>query len=257
MKIPYIVIVLVVLILVAFVVWFYSSSPSSPPSYSYDKMIQEIKTRFPVNNETVFRDLQKMQQIQAYYRDRPVPYLSNLTYKELFWLEDTAQDFSLYDWIAENYQTKYGLKTEAHPLLLEIHDRFFDDIMRAKEAVNKPRPHVWSKRLNIPIEYVLVESATSTSIPSGHAVQGFLFGCLFYRENRSFFDSRPEELAFLAMTTGDHGLCRVIGGVHFPDDYKAALVMAEAAMQGESVEPMLHSYKERVKQMESFFSRGI
>jgi len=224
----------------------YRVNPPQPKTetVSFKEFLEALQEEFPATDETVARDLRHMQRIQDAYRDRPVPYIPGITYKELFWLEDTAEKFSLYEWISTKFREEHGLKTEARPLLLEIQDRYFDQIMLAKEAIGKPRPIHWSKRLGIPIEAAQVASATSPSLPSGHALQGFAFGCLYYRENRAFFDKNKQELKKLAKYCSEHGLCRIVGGVHFVDDVRAALVMTRHLMRNESVEPVLDIYKQ-------------
>lgn len=211
---------------------------------TFDEYIQEIKRRFPVNDESVARDLKEMQEIQKKYSTYTVPYLPHITCKDLFWLQDTGQDFNLYEWIDK----KYG-KQIYYDILLEIEQRYVKKLFLAKEMIAKPRPHVWSKRLNIPIDFALVPSADSFSMPSGHAIQGFLFGCLFYKHNKSYFDEHPDELDQLALYCADHGLCRVIGGVHFMDDYRAALLYTKFVMQHEDVQPILDRYDQRLKSL--------
>ena len=221
-------------------------NPPKPKSetVSFNDFIKALQEEFPATDETVAKDLRHMQRIQDAYRDRPVPYIPGLTYKELFWLEDTAEKFSLYEWIAAKFKEEHGLKTRARPILVEIQDLYFDKIMLAKDTIGKPRPIKWSKRLGIPIEAAQVASATSPSLPSGHAVQGFLFGCLYYRENRDFFDKNPVQRKELAKYCSDHGLCRIVGGVHFVDDVRAALAMTRHVMKGKEVEPVLDLYKQ-------------
>jgi hypothetical protein len=231
------------LLMVGFALFIKKYYPPNPKTEKID-FIKALQEEFPATDETVAKDLRHMQRIQDAYRDRPVPYIPGLTYKELFWLEDTAEKFSLYEWIAAKFKEEHGLKTQARPLLIEIQDMYFDKIMLAKDTIGKPRPIVWSKRLGIPIEAAQVASATSPSLPSGHAVQGFLFGCLYYRENRDFFDKNPVLRKELAKYCSDHGLCRIVGGVHFVDDVRAALAMVRHVMKGKDVDPVLDLYKQ-------------
>jgi len=232
------------LVIIALLMNTYYPKESKSKTVSFNEFIKSLQKEFPATDETVAKDLLHMLLIQEAYNDRPVPYIPGLTYKELFWLEDTAEKFSLYDWIATKFREDNDLKTDALPLLVEIQDRYFDKIMLAKEAIGKPRPIKWSKRLGIPIEAAQVASATSPSLPSGHALQGFVFGCLYYRENRAFFDSHPKELKELAKYCSDHGLSRIVGGVHFVDDVRAALSMTRFLMQNENVEPVIKLYKQ-------------
>ena len=245
--------IFLIIIIIILIILFYNTAFEKDSKYkdsnitesipnSFDELIQEIRKRFPIDDISIEKDLREMQLIQKKYSSQKVPYLSNITCKELFWLQDTGHQFNLYDWIDKKFN-----KNDYYEILLMIDRLYVDSIMKAKTMIRKPRPHVWSKKLNIPIDYALVASADSFSMPSGHAIQGFLFGCLFYKKNRDFFDSNPHEMDQLALYCSDHGLCRVIGGVHFMDDYRAGLLFTKFVMRNENVQPMLDRYDKRLK----------
>ena len=209
---------------------------------TFDEMLQEIAAKYPPTEENIRADLLLMQRSIIPRFDEPVSYAPGKTQGDLFWLEDECRDECVFDWIIEDLNSKHGLQLSKPALMREANDIAMDDIMRAKDYFAKPRPIVTRDLLQIPIQAFDVASARSPALPSGHAIQAMMVGCIIYRDHKGVLT--PDDVRGLAQRCADVGWRRVVGGVHYPSDVLGGIVFVRYATQGFNVDELLDMYEQ-------------
>jgi acid phosphatase (class A) len=84
-------------------------------------------------------------------------------------------------------------------------------IHKLKYHYNRPRPYQVAKFYNMDLNGVELESMKTPSYPSGHAVQGYLFGEILSRFN-------PENATEYRRVGEDIAHSRIVAKAHYPSD---------------------------------------
>jgi len=84
-------------------------------------------------------------------------------------------------------------------------------IYKLKYQYNRPRPYQVAKFYNMDLNGVELESMKTPSYPSGHAVQGYLFGEILSRFN-------PENATEYRRVGEDIAHSRIVAKAHYPSD---------------------------------------
>jgi len=84
-------------------------------------------------------------------------------------------------------------------------------IHKLKYHYNRPRPYQVAKFYNMNLNGVELESMKTPSYPSGHAVQGYLFGEILSRFN-------PENAIEYCKVGEDIAQSRIVAKAHYPSD---------------------------------------
>ena len=188
----------------------------------YEDAIHEITYVCPTNNQSISNDLIIMQNNITPLFDVPLPHHPEYTYGRMFLIEDSNLS-PAFEWVLNDLKLPHYY---IQPTLIELQDRYFNYIMKAKDHFNKPRPKVKSKELNILFPIHDMPSAQAPALPSGHAIQALLFGCLVIRNTKNV---PVEKLHNVARWCLEVGMRRVVGGVHYPADVKGAIIFVKHA----------------------------
>lgn len=208
--------------------------------YDVDVIMKTIK-RYTTDDENEMKDrLEKIQRIQSELFSKKNEYYP-YTESELFKLEDICSTNCIYTWILDDYKKRLGWKFPG--LLNFIKKKYMDDISYLKNTFGNERPEYWSTKLDIPIQIIQVDSASSPSMPSGHAIIGLIFGTYLYTLNQTYFDKNVDELKLLRKKCFDIGIRRVVGGVHFVEDIVGAHIFHNMIFEGQRKLNYLEEFK--------------
>jgi hypothetical protein len=126
------------------------------------------------------------------------------------------EDFDTFNWlvyhrylsskidIAISYETIKNEITKYNKLILEL-----------KKNINLLRPFQSAFIEKIDIDTYISYAGQTPSIPSGHCVQGFLFGAFIYYYHKEYFDNNYDDLNLLVRVSYDTGYRRILAGVHY------------------------------------------
>lgn len=217
----------------------------TPKNTHKKKSLDEtLSTICPLTDEAIRADLLLMKHKFVPMFDQPVPYKPEMTYGEMFYLEDTGEQPHVFDWIVDrvNATTNTNMKTRKnkHTILKEIQDKHLYVVMQLKDRFQKPRPKYNSKRLQILFPIHDVPSAQSPAFPSGHAFCGMMFGAILYRDHKTAINI--EEIAEQCF---DVGMRRIIGGVHYPSDIVGAFYVVKHITQDWHIERLIQLYESK------------
>lgn len=208
-------------------------------------IIYQLKKAYPLQKHTIMAELRQIQKYNGMITNT-VSY-ANKTHYELFKLDDKT--IHTYTYITDLLNQRYGLNISKDVILSELKE-YHPVILQAKQAINKLRPHQASVIFNIPIKHLTSYSANTPALPSGHSIQGMLFGALLYKHHRQFFDNNPSVLESVAIMCMDIGFRRVIAGLHFPSDHRAGLTFVTMVVNswGGSYVTLIDTYNRIIKQ---------
>jgi len=206
-----------------------SNNPLFTKKFNIDDISKYLQY-YKFDDDSVRKDFQTLQTIQS-YANKYCPDYPKYTYQQLFQREDLCKSKCIYDWILKDYQNRFQWNDKG--IISEISEVYFDDVLQVKDLIKKERPEKWSEKLHIqnfesPLK---LESAKSYAMPSGHAILGLLFGFYLYKLHKEYFDNNDMERKSLARRCFGIGVRRIIGGVHFPDDIRGALMYCYLVMQ--------------------------
>lgn len=96
----------------------------------------------------------------------------------------------------------------------------------SKDELQRPRPYQMASVFGLSYSYQFAEGAVTSSLPSGHAIQGVQGICKAYLELAPTGLLTPDLEARMRQYAVDHGDRRVFAGVHYPSDNLASWCMA-------------------------------
>jgi hypothetical protein len=181
------------------------------------RITNKIKDNFPTTKESIKHDLQRIGYFNNMLSKR-VPYMPDTTHHELFKQEDSG--LKTYTHIITELNQKHNLQINQKSVTDELFE-YSPMILAVKQSLNRLRPLQASRILGIPIQHVNSCSANTPSLPSGHTIQGLLFGAMLYRKHKTFFAQHPDTLRWLIEFCNDIGMRRIMAGLHFPSDHLA------------------------------------
>ena len=119
-------------------------------------------------------------------------------------------------------------------------------ILELKMAFNRLRPLQSSFIEDIPIKTYITYSGQTPALPSGHSLQGFLFGALIYYNFKKYFDSlnTVDELYLLVRVCKDAGHRRIMAGLHYPSDMLASWVIFGHILKYLKIDDQVRPYYE-------------
>ena len=112
-----------------------------------------------------------------------------------------------------NYLRKNDLHLSSNQLDL-LNDSLYEItpiIFELKYFYNRPRPYQVAPKLDLPLEYLEIESAETPAYPSGHSTQGIFIG-------HFLGDLFPDHKENLIEIGNNIGISRLIGRLHYPTD---------------------------------------
>ena len=198
----------------------------------------------PVTDDEIRADLILMRDKFTPMFDVPVPYRTDMTYGQMFYLEDTGDSF---DAILERVLGTQNNGDTKGIISDEIYARHLPIIMELKELHGKPRPKYSCERLGITFPIHDVPSAQSPAFPSGHAFFGMMFGAILYRDYyKSLRDSAGRVEEDIAQQCFDVGVRRIVGGVHYPSDVRGAFLVVKRITRDWKIERLIELYESKI-----------
>ena len=147
-----------------------------------------------------------------------------------------CEDFNMINWyLYYNYiNSKYKEKLLDCPisfnLLYDNIGQFKSLILELKMSFNRLRPFQSAFVENINIKTYISYAGKTPALPSGHSLQGFLFGAFIYLYFLKYYESLDEnqfgeEINLLVDVSKETGDRRVMAGVHYPSDVFASWIV--------------------------------
>ena len=177
-----------------------------------------------------------------------------MTNYEFFKYEDfyTFNCTVYYKYISEKYKTKFNTDPPKYSIIKQNLYMFNKLTMELKMAFNRLRPLQSSFIEDIPIKTYIAYSNQTPSLPSGHALHGFLFGALIYYNLKKYFDSLnvidyEYELYLLVRVCKDIGHRRIMAGLHYTSDMLASWVIFGHILKYLKIDNQVRPYYEMLK----------
>jgi hypothetical protein len=147
-----------------------------------------------------------------------------------------CEDFEMINWyVYYNYiNSKYEEKFKNCPISLDLLNKNIFDfsslIFELKMTFNRLRPFQSAFVENINIKTYISYAGQTPALPSGHSLQGFLFGAFIYLYFVKYYESLDknqldEEINLLVDVSKETGDRRVMAGVHYPSDVIASWIV--------------------------------
>ena len=168
------------------------------------------------------------------------------------------EDFDTFNWvvyykyISDKYKTKFNTDAPQYSIIEQNLSMFNKLILELKMAFNRLRPLQSSFIEDIPIKTYITYSGQTPALPSGHSLQGFLFGALIYYNLKKYFDSLnvidyEYELYLLVRVCKDTGHRRIIAGLHYPSDVLASWIIFGNILKYLKIDDQVRPYYEMLK----------
>ena len=135
-----------------------------------------------------------------------------------------------YNYINSKYNEKFLNCPISFNKLYDNISEFKSLILELKMIFNRLRPFQSASVENINIKTYISYAGQTPALPSGHSLQGFLFGGFIYLYFSKYYESLDinqfnEEINLLVDVSKETGDRRVMAGVHYPSDVIASWVI--------------------------------
>lgn len=126
------------------------------------------------------------------------------------------EDFDTFNWLVYHRylssKTDISISYESIKIQMTKYNKLILDL---KRNINLLRPFQSAFIEKIDINTHISYAGQTPSMPSGHSVQGFLFGALIYYYHKDYFNQNYDDLELLIRVSYDTGYRRILAGVHY------------------------------------------
>lgn len=136
------------------------------------------------------------------------------------------EDFDTFNWLVyyRYLSSKIDISISYETIINEI-TKYNKLILDLKRNINLLRPFQSAFIEKIDIDTYISYAGQTPSIPSGHSIQGFLYGAFIYYYHKEYFDNNYDELDLLIRVSYDTGYRRILAGVHYYIDMIASYLV--------------------------------
>jgi hypothetical protein len=155
--------------------------------------------------------------------------------------------FVYYNYINSKYEEKFLNCPISFNLLNNNISKFRSLILELKMAFNRLRPFQSAFVENINIKTYISYAGQTPALPSGHSLQGFLFGGFIYLYFKKYYESLDEtqfneEINLLVDVSKETGDRRVMAGVHYPTDVLASWIVFCCIINNLKIKSIIRPY---------------
>lgn len=158
------------------------------------------------------------------------------------------EDFDTFNWLV--YHRYLSSKTDvsiSYDTIKNQITKYNKLILDLKRNINLLRPFQSAYIEKINIDTYISYAGQTPSYPSGHCVQGFLFGALIYYHHKEYFDKNYEDFKLLVRVSYDTGYRRILAGVHYYIDMLGSYLVFRNIIKHMDIYDEIRIYRKYLK----------
>lgn len=158
------------------------------------------------------------------------------------------EDFDTFNWLVYHryLSSKINISISYETIINKI-TKYNKLILELKKNINLLRPFQSAFIEKINIDTYISYAGQTPSIPSGHSVQGFLFGAFIYYYHKEYFDNNYDDLDLLVRVSYDTGYRRILAGVHYYIDMLGSYLVFNNIIKHNGIYHQIMRYRKYLK----------